>query len=415
MPSPPATSVPPAAASPAPAGRPAPAPAARGGRPAAPAAKTGSLMVKSTPMGAAVIVNGKWSGRTPLTRDALPFGDYTVRIVLPGYVTKQERVQLSAACRVTHADGTAAARSGGRCQASRRRKPAAEPPARAGAAVARAGDGRATQAGWTSIRVRPARSVFVDGSAVGTTPLTSAGRDAGSPFDPHGAARPPDVDRDGAGHARQDDPCGRLAGTHSMKAILALENGIWYEGEVGRRAGGDRRRSRLQHQHDRLSGNPDRPVVLRPDRHDDVARDRQLRRRGAKTSSRAAPKVAGFIIRTESPMASNWRADGTLRDYLVRHDIVAISDIDTRALTRVLRSAGVMRGIIATGDVDPRRAGGARAGAAADGRRRPGARRDVRRRRSTGSRHDSPAGEFSPPPAAPRRPPAARSPPTTTA
>src|SRR5918992_3769036 len=65
------------------------------------------------------------------------------------------------------------------------------------------------------------------------------------------------------------------------------------------------------------------------------------------------PKVAGFIIRDESPIASNWRADGTLRDYLVAHNIVAISDIDTRALTRVLRSAGVMRGVIGTGQVDP--------------------------------------------------------------
>src|SRR3954467_395354 len=65
-------------------------------------------------------------------------------------------------------------------------------------------------------------------------------------------------------------------------------------------------------------------------------------------------QVAGFVIRTESPMASNWRAQGTLRDYLTRHNIVAISDIDTRALVRVLRSAGVMRGMIATGDIDPR-------------------------------------------------------------
>src|SRR4026209_338727 len=48
------------------------------------------------------------------------------------------------------------------------------------------------------------------------------------------------------------------------------------------------------------------------------------------------PKVAGFIIRDESPIASNWRADGTLRDYRVAHGIVAISDVDTRALTRVL-------------------------------------------------------------------------------
>src|SRR5690349_23813709 len=67
-----------------------------------------------------------------------------------------------------------------------------------------------------------------------------------------------------------------------------------------------------------------------------------------------APQVAGFIIRDESPVASNWRSDSTLRDYLVRNNVVAISDIDTRALTRVLRSAGVMRGVIATGDADPR-------------------------------------------------------------
>jgi carbamoyl-phosphate synthase small subunit len=62
-----------------------------------------------------------------------------------------------------------------------------------------------------------------------------------------------------------------------------------------------------------------------------------------------APQVAGFIIRDQSPMASNWRAEMTLRDYLVANRIVAISDIDTRALTRQLRSGGVMRGVIATG------------------------------------------------------------------
>jgi len=66
-----------------------------------------------------------------------------------------------------------------------------------------------------------------------------------------------------------------------------------------------------------------------------------------------APRVAGFIMREASSVASNWRADSSLRDYLVRHNIVAIADIDTRALTRVLRSAGVMRGVIATGQVDP--------------------------------------------------------------
>src|ERR1044071_4209114 len=67
-----------------------------------------------------------------------------------------------------------------------------------------------------------------------------------------------------------------------------------------------------------------------------------------------ARQAAGFVIRDESPVASNWRAAGTLRDYLVANKIVAISDIDTRALTRQLRSGGVMRGVIATGDaLDP--------------------------------------------------------------
>jgi carbamoyl-phosphate synthase small subunit len=65
------------------------------------------------------------------------------------------------------------------------------------------------------------------------------------------------------------------------------------------------------------------------------------------------PQVAGFIVRESSPIASNWRADRTLSEYLARHGIVAIADIDTRALTRKLRSGGVMRGMIATGEVDP--------------------------------------------------------------
>src|SRR5215831_9577198 len=50
------------------------------------------------------------------------------------------------------------------------------------------------------------------------------------------------------------------------------------------------------------------------------------------TESRGV-QVAGFVIRHESPVASNWRAEGTLRDYLSRNKIVAIADIDTRALT----------------------------------------------------------------------------------
>jgi carbamoyl-phosphate synthase small subunit len=63
-----------------------------------------------------------------------------------------------------------------------------------------------------------------------------------------------------------------------------------------------------------------------------------------------APKVAGFIVRDASPIASNWRASGALDQYLDANHIVGIGGIDTRALTRKLRSGGVLRGVIATGD-----------------------------------------------------------------
>ena len=62
------------------------------------------------------------------------------------------------------------------------------------------------------------------------------------------------------------------------------------------------------------------------------------------------PKVAGLVVRQASSVASNWRSRATIQDYLIEHGIVAITGIDTRALTRRLRSAGVMRAVIATGE-----------------------------------------------------------------
>ncbi|NJN16800.1 MAG: glutamine-hydrolyzing carbamoyl-phosphate synthase small subunit [Oscillochloris sp.] len=61
-----------------------------------------------------------------------------------------------------------------------------------------------------------------------------------------------------------------------------------------------------------------------------------------------APQVAGFIVRAYSEDYSSWRARGSLAQLLREHQIVAISDVDTRALTRHIRTAGAMRGIIAT-------------------------------------------------------------------
>jgi len=66
-----------------------------------------------------------------------------------------------------------------------------------------------------------------------------------------------------------------------------------------------------------------------------------------------APQVAGFVMRSESLVASNWRSVGPLCEYLTASGVVAIAGIDTRALTRRLRSAGVMRGVIRSGDHDP--------------------------------------------------------------
>lgn len=62
------------------------------------------------------------------------------------------------------------------------------------------------------------------------------------------------------------------------------------------------------------------------------------------------PQVAGFIVRAHSDSYSSWRARGSLNQILRDHNIVAISDVDTRALTRHIRAAGAMRGIISTED-----------------------------------------------------------------
>ncbi len=64
----------------------------------------------------------------------------------------------------------------------------------------------------------------------------------------------------------------------------------------------------------------------------------------------AAPKIAGFIVRENSRIYSNYRAKDSLTDYLVRNNIVAIAGIDTRALVRRIRDRGAQKGIISTID-----------------------------------------------------------------
>lgn len=139
-----------------------------------------------------------------------------------------------------------------------------------------------------------------------------------------------------------------------MNAVLALENGLWLSGEAagahGETAGEVVFNTSMTGYQEVLTDPSYAGQIVTmtaPEIGNYGVADEDVESR--------APQVAGFIMREESPVASNWRADGTLRDYLVRHNIVAIADVDTRALTRVLRSAGVMRGVIATGNVDPER------------------------------------------------------------
>ena len=60
------------------------------------------------------------------------------------------------------------------------------------------------------------------------------------------------------------------------------------------------------------------------------------------------PQVAGFVVRDASPVVSSWRAQESLDEYLARHGVVAISDVDTRRLTRYLRDKGSQNGAIGT-------------------------------------------------------------------
>jgi carbamoyl-phosphate synthase small subunit len=138
-----------------------------------------------------------------------------------------------------------------------------------------------------------------------------------------------------------------------MEALLALEDGTWFRGSAAGADGEARgevvfNTSMTGYQEVLTDPSYSGQIVTMtcPEIVNDGVSPNDVESR--------APQVAGFVVRAESPVASSWRAESTLREYLTRHGIVAISDIDTRALTRQLRSGGVMRGIIATGvGLDP--------------------------------------------------------------
>jgi carbamoyl-phosphate synthase small subunit len=66
--------------------------------------------------------------------------------------------------------------------------------------------------------------------------------------------------------------------------------------------------------------------------------------------------AAGLVIRDLPAVSSSWRAEVPFPEFLRRGGVVAIAEIDTRKLTRILRDKGAMSGCIMTGEVDPRTA-----------------------------------------------------------
>src|SRR3984893_1023927 len=75
----------------------------------------------------------------------------------------------------------------------------------------------------------------------------------------------------------------------------------------------------------------------------------------AEDNESVRPYIEGLVVREFSPIASNWRSDTEAGDFLKKYGIPVISDLDTRALVRHLRTRGVMRGVLSSIESDPRK------------------------------------------------------------
>ena len=148
-----------------------------------PMATAGRIVVRSIPTRAAVTINGRWQGRTPLIVEKLPFGKYSVRVVQPGYTVAREEFALSIDDPARTLSVRLEPQPSQRASTDSARRPSVNsaPAPTTGSTRAR-GPIRPEPAARTSpetftgsifvdSRPRGAR-VFVDGRAVGTTPLS---------------------------------------------------------------------------------------------------------------------------------------------------------------------------------------------------------------------------------------------------
>jgi serine/threonine protein kinase len=133
--------------------------------PATTAARAGHIVVTSEPSRAQVTVNGKWTGRTPLTLADLPFGKYVIRVIEPGYDIAREEFALTQSAPTKTVSATL------RPSGGTKRAPAPAPAATTGLrsdatkVVDRAGTGEI----FVDSRPRGAR-VLIDGKEYGVTP-----------------------------------------------------------------------------------------------------------------------------------------------------------------------------------------------------------------------------------------------------
>ena len=137
---------------------------ARATGPSAAAPRTGKIVVRSRPSGASVSVNGRWRGRTPLVLDNAAFGKYALRVVLPGYDVERENFSLSASDASRSISFDLKRQPAAVAQASKKATPTKAAP------TGTATTGILPGSIFVDSNPRGAR-IFLDGKAMGTTPL----------------------------------------------------------------------------------------------------------------------------------------------------------------------------------------------------------------------------------------------------
>ncbi len=137
-----------------------------------------------------------------------------------------------------------------------------------------------------------------------------------------------------------------------MQAILALEDGRIFRGEshgaAGERAGEVVFNTSLTGYQEIFTDPSYTGQIV-------VLTNPQIGNYGTNSGDAEAqkPYIEGLVTREFSPVSSNWRSEQVADEYLERFGVPAISEIDTRALVRHLRTYGAMRGVISTADTTP--------------------------------------------------------------